>query len=96
LKRAKGPNAQTIFDTETEAIRNIHIITPPRENTLDILTVGNQNPLTMPPSRPGATAPPNNINDEFVYFEFYSNILQHIVGDTFINRELAKELAEKQ
>jgi hypothetical protein len=30
LKRAKGTDAQTKFDTEIEAIRNFHIITPPR------------------------------------------------------------------
>jgi hypothetical protein len=62
LKRAKGTDAQTIFDNEMEAIRNFHIVTPPRENTPGILTVGNQNPPPIPPTRPGATAPPNNIN----------------------------------
>jgi hypothetical protein len=63
LKRAKGTDAQTIFDTEMEAIRNFHIITPSGENTPGIPTVGNQNPPPIPPTRPSATAPPNNINE---------------------------------
>jgi hypothetical protein len=96
LKRAKGTDAQTIFDTEMEAIRNFHIITPPWENTPGIPIVGNQNPPPIPPTRPGATAPPNNINERFDYFEYYSNILQRLGSDTFSNRELAKELADKQ
>jgi hypothetical protein len=28
LRKAKSSNAQTIFDTELEAIRNLHIYTP--------------------------------------------------------------------
>jgi hypothetical protein len=79
-----------------EAIRSFHIVTPPRENTPGIHPVGNQNPLPIPPTRPGATAPPNNINERFDYFQYYSNILQCIGGDTFSNGELAKELADKQ
>jgi hypothetical protein len=63
LTRAKGTYAQTIFDTEMEAIRNFHIITPPRENIPGIPTVGNQYPPPIPPTRSGATAPPNNINE---------------------------------
>jgi hypothetical protein len=85
LKRAKGTDAQTIFDTEMDAKRNFHIITPPRENIPDILTVGNQNPRPILPTRPGATALPNNINEQFDYFEYYSNILQCHGSDTFSN-----------
>jgi hypothetical protein len=29
LKRAKGTDAQTMFDSEMEAIRNFYIVTPP-------------------------------------------------------------------
>jgi hypothetical protein len=76
LKRAKGTDAQTIFDTEMVAIRNFHIVTPPRENTPGIPIVGNQNSPPIPPARPGTTAPPNNIHERFDYFEYYSNILQ--------------------
>jgi hypothetical protein len=43
LKRAKGTDAQTIFDTEMKAIRNFHIVIPPRDNTPGIPTLGNQN-----------------------------------------------------
>jgi hypothetical protein len=96
LKRDKGTDAQTIFDTEMEAIRNLHIVTPPRENTPGIPTVGNQNPPPIQPTRPGATAPPNIIKERFDYFEYYSNILQCLGSDTFSNRELAKELADKR
>jgi hypothetical protein len=67
LKRAKYTDRQTIFDTEIEAIRNFHIITPPREKSLGIQMVGNQNPPPIPPTRPGATAPCNKINDSFAY-----------------------------
>jgi hypothetical protein len=96
LKRAKGTGTQKIFDTEMEAIRNFHIVTPPRQNTPGIPTVGTQNPPPIPPTRAGATASPNNINERFDYFEYYSNILQRLGSDTFSNRELAKELADKQ
>jgi hypothetical protein len=96
LKRAKGTDAHTIFDTEMEAIRHFHIITSRGENKLGILTVGNQNPPPIPPTRPGATAFPNNINERFTYFESYSNILPCLGSNTFSNKELTKELADKQ
>jgi hypothetical protein len=79
-----------------EALRNFHIVTPHRENTPGFPTLGNQNPPPIPPTRPGATVPPNNINERFDYFEYYSNILQRLRSDTFSNRQLAKELADKQ
>jgi hypothetical protein len=47
---AKGTDAQTIFDTEMEAIRNLQIVPPPQENTPGILTVGKQNPPPIPPT----------------------------------------------
>jgi hypothetical protein len=75
LKRAKSTDAQIIFDTEMEAIRHFQILTPPQENTLGILTIGNQNPPLIPPTRPGTTAPPSNINVLINYFEYYSKIL---------------------
>jgi hypothetical protein len=48
-----------------EAIRNFYIITPTPENTPGILMVGNQNLTPILPTRPSATAPPNNINEPF-------------------------------
>jgi hypothetical protein len=70
LTRAKGTDAQTIIDTEMEAIRNFHIVTPPRDNRPGISTVGNQNPPPIAPRRPGTTAPTNIINERFEYFEY--------------------------
>jgi hypothetical protein len=78
LNPAKGTDAQTIFDTEMEAIRYIHIVTPPRENTPGIMMVGNQNPSPIPPIRPGATAPSNNIKERFDYLEYYSKSYYNI------------------
>jgi hypothetical protein len=69
LKRAKGTDPQTIFDTEMELIRNLHIVTPPRENIPGIPMVGNQTLPPIPLTRPSATAPPNNINKRFDDFE---------------------------
>jgi hypothetical protein len=76
LNRAKGTDAQIIFDTEMEAMINFHIFTPPRENTPGIPRVGNQTPPPITPPRPGAIAPPMNINERFDNFEYYSTILQ--------------------
>jgi hypothetical protein len=95
-KRAKGTDTQTIFDTQMEAIRNFHIVIPPRDNTPGIPMVGNQNHPPIPPTRPGATALRNNINERLDYLEYYSNIQQRLGSDTFSNRELAKELADNQ
>jgi hypothetical protein len=64
LKRAKGTDSQTIFDTEMEAIINFHRVTPPRENTPGIPTVGNQNPRPIPPTRPRATAAPTILTSD--------------------------------
>jgi hypothetical protein len=96
LKQAKGTDAQTIFDTEIDAIRNFHIVTPPRQNTPGIPTVENQHPPPIAPTSPGPTAPPNNIHKLFNYFEYYSNIPQCLGGDTFSNREVGKELPDNQ
>jgi hypothetical protein len=68
LKQAKSIDAQTEFDTEMEAMRNFHIVTPPREITPGILTLGNQIPPSISPTRPCAIAPPNNIKERFDYF----------------------------
>jgi hypothetical protein len=79
-----------------EAIRNVQIITPTRKNIQGIPTVGNQNRPPIPPTRSGATSPPNNINEQFDYFEYYSNILQYLRSETFSNGGLAKVVADKQ
>jgi hypothetical protein len=63
LKRAKGTDAQTIFDTEREAISNFHIVTALRENPPGIPTAENQTPPPIPPTRPSTIAPSNNINE---------------------------------
>jgi hypothetical protein len=60
-----------IFDPELEAIRNIQIIITPPDRILCIVMVGNQSPPPIPPTRPGATVPPNNIVKRFDYFEYY-------------------------
>jgi hypothetical protein len=96
LTRAKGTVTLTKFDTKMDAIRYFQILTPSGENTLRISTVANQNPPPILHTRSGAPAPPNNINEQFDYFESYSNILQCLASDTFSNRELAKELPDKQ
>jgi hypothetical protein len=79
-----------------EAIRYFYIITPPQDNILGIPMVGNQNPPPILPTRPGTTAPLNNIHQKFDYFEYYSNVVQCLEIDTFSNRQLAKELLDKQ
>jgi hypothetical protein len=96
FKQANGTGVQTIFDTDMEAIRNFDIVIPPRDNTPRILMVENQHPPPILPARPSATAPSNNINERFDYFEYYSNVLQCLGRDTFCNRELANELTDKQ
>jgi hypothetical protein len=73
LKRAKGTDANTIFDTEIESIRHFHIVTPLRGYTPGIPPVRKQNPPPIP--RPGATAALNNLNERFEYFEYFLNIL---------------------
>jgi hypothetical protein len=83
LKGAKGINAETIFDIETEASGKFHIVIPARENIPGILIVGNQTPPPIPPIRPGATVPPNNINKRFNDFEYYSNFLQ-LLGSLYL------------
>jgi hypothetical protein len=85
LKQDKGTDAQTLFDTEIEPIRHFHIITPPCEYTPGITTVGNQNLRPILPTRPGGTAPANNINEQFDCFEYYLTILQRLRRNTFSN-----------
>jgi hypothetical protein len=51
---------------------------------------------SIPPTRPGSTAPPINITETFDYLQYYSNFLQPVGSDTFSSRELAKKLVDKQ
>jgi hypothetical protein len=83
LKRAKGTAAQTIFDPEMEAIMNFHIVTPLPERIPGISTVSTQNGQRLAPTGPSGITPPNNINEHFDYFEYYSNIPKSLGSDTY-------------
>jgi hypothetical protein len=77
LRKAEGSDAQTIFDTEMEAIRNFHIHTPSREampanlEQAVLETEGNNNP---PPPKDK----PQDHNNSFNYIEYYLNVLQRL------------------
>jgi hypothetical protein len=70
LKQANSIDAQNTVGSEIEAIRKFYIVTPHQHNTPGIPLVGNQHSLLILLTRPGATAPPNNIKERFEYFEY--------------------------
>jgi hypothetical protein len=96
LKRAKGTDTQTIFETEMEAIRNFHTATPPRGVTPDIPGGGNQNPPPPAPPKTGATVPPDENNEGFDYFQYYTKVRQRLGSDTFSNHQLRKKTGINQ
>jgi hypothetical protein len=100
LRKAKSSDAQTIFDTEMEAIRNFHILTPSREampeNPDQAIpeTGGNNNP--PPPPKGHTKENPQDNDKKFNYIKYYLNEVQRLGGDNPENRTLAAEITDKQ
>jgi hypothetical protein len=96
LEKKKGSDAQTIFDTEIDAIRNFHIHTPSRDATPAIPETGGNNnpPPPLPPRNTKET--PQEHNNKFNYIEYYLNVMQCLGGGNPENRKLANTITDKQ